>query len=65
MSIVRELAIAKSEGIIKNEAYNIMLQKLVFKIDGKTMKVHMTENEYEEYLILIEIYRQRTSSLFL
>lgn len=57
--VIKELAIAKNEGIIKNERYNAAFNVLQFEIEGKDMQVHISSNEYEAYQVLVEIYKHR------
>lgn len=57
--LAKELALAKCDGLIKEEFYNSTYNVIVFTINGIRKLVHLNHEEYEAYEALVEIYKCR------
>ncbi len=57
--LAKELALAKCDGLIKEEFYNSTYNVFVFTINGIRKQVHLNHEEYEAYEALVEIYKCR------
>lgn len=59
IKIVKELAIAKHEGILYDDVYSTPFSKLVFKVGGEQMQLRLSFDEYDAYKALVKIYNCR------
>lgn len=55
--LAKELALAKCDGLIKEEFYNTTYNVFAFTINGIRKQVHLNYEEYEAYDALVEIYK--------
>ena len=57
--LIKELALAKSEGIIYGDCYNTSYKIFIFTVNGLKKQINLSQDEYDAYDALVEIYKCR------